>query len=65
MAKIIIVLFLSLTTGFISYLTYNGIGQEKVETIAIQSIRSNSYSSHSSGGGSGSSYNSSSYSYGK
>jgi len=63
MAKLMIALFLSLTTGFISYLTYNGIGQEKVETIATQSIRSNSYNSHSSG--SGSSYNSSSYSYGK
>jgi len=64
MAKFIMAFFLLLTTGFISYLTYNGIGQESVETIATQpSVRSNSYSSHSSG--SGSYYNSSSYGYGK
>jgi len=66
MAKFMIALFLSLTTGFVSYLTYNGTGQEKVETIATQpSVRSNSYSSHSISSGSGSSYNSSSYGYGK
>jgi len=61
MAKFIILLFLASGSG-ISYLTYNGIGQEKIVTLEKESIRSNSYrsSSYRSSG-----YNSSSYSYGK
>ncbi|CAA6804211.1 MAG: Unknown protein [uncultured Sulfurovum sp.] len=62
MAKFIIILFISLTTGLLSYLTYTGTGQEKIETLDTQSIRSNS--SHSGRSGS-SSYNASSYGYGK
>jgi len=61
-AKFIIVLFLSLTTGLLSYLTYTGTAQEKIETLETQSVRSNSYRSSINGG---SSYNSSSYGYGK
>ncbi|CAA6820362.1 MAG: Unknown protein [uncultured Sulfurovum sp.] len=68
MAKFIILFFL-ITGGGVSYLTYTGIGQERIETLEKESVRSNS--SRSSGsfggswGGSGSSYNSSSSSYGK
>ena len=61
MAKFIILFFLMATTG-VTYLTYTGIGQERLETLEKQSIRSNSYRS---GGSSSSSYNSSSYGYGK
>jgi len=68
MAKLIILFFFIIGSG-VSYLTYNGIGQEKIKTIEHETVRSNS--SHSSSGGSwgssgsGSSYNSSSYGYGK
>ena len=66
MAKFIILFFL-ITGGGVSYLTYTGIGQEQIETLEKENIRSNSYRSGggSSWGGSGSSYNSSSYGYGK
>ena len=60
MAKFIILLFLITGSG-VSYLTYNGIGQEKIVTLEKESVRSNSYRSSYSG----SSYNSSSYGYGK
>jgi len=70
MAKFIILFFFIMGSG-VSYLTYNGIGQEKIKTIEHETVRSNS--SHRSTGssgswgssGSGSSYNSSSYGYGK
>jgi len=64
MAKFIILFFLITGSG-VSYLTYTGIGQESIETVEKETIRSNS--SHRSGGGSWSSggYNSSGYSYGK
>lgn len=62
MAKFIILFFFTMGSG-ISYLTYNGIGQETIETDKHETVRSNS--SHKSGGGSSSSYNSSSYGYGK
>ena len=61
MAKFIIIFFI-LLGGVTSYLTYNGIGQEAVKTVEKESIRSNS---HRSSWGSSSSYNSSSYGYGK
>lgn len=70
MAKFII-LFFFITGGGISYLTYTGIGQERLITLEKENVRSNSYRT---GGGSGggywssggsSSYNSSSYGYGK
>ena len=61
MAKIIILFFFTVGSG-VSYMTYNGIGQEKIVTLEKESVRSNSYRSSSR---SGSSYNSSSYSYGK
>ena len=66
MAKFIILFFL-ITGGGVSYLTYTGIGQEKIVTLKKENVRSNSYRSGggSSWGGSGSSYNSSSYGYGK
>lgn len=68
MAKFIIFFFLMASVG-VFYLTYTGIGQEKLETLETESIRSNSYRSGGSGGGSwgssSSSYNSSGYSYGK
>ena len=62
MAKFIILFFL--TTGLgILYLTYEGAGQEKIETVKKEaSARSNS---HRSGRSHSSSYNSSGYSYGK
>ena len=62
MAKFIILFFITIGAG-VSYLTYTGTGQEKLETLEKESVRSNSYRS-SSGGGS-SYYNSSSYGYGK
>ena len=65
MAKFIILFFLITGSG-VSYLTYRGTGQEKIETLKKEeTIRSNS--SHHYGGGSygGGSYNSSGYSYGK
>ena len=67
MAKFIILFFL-ITGGGVSYLTYTGIGQERLETLQKQSVRSNSSGTSRSGGswgGSSSSYNSSSYGYGK
>ena len=67
MAKFIILFFL-ITGGGVSYLTYTGIGQERLETLEKENVRSNSYRTGGSGGywgGSGSSYNSSSYGYGK
>jgi len=67
MAKLIILFFFTMGSA-ISYLTYNGIGQETIKTIEHEAtVRSNS--SHRSGisswGSSSSSYNSSSYGYGK
>jgi hypothetical protein len=67
MAKFIILFFIMASTG-VTYLTYTGIGQERLQTLEKQNIRSNSYrSGRSSGswGSSSSSYNSSSYGYGK
>jgi len=65
MAKFIILFFLGMGGG-ISYLTYTGIGQERLETLEKESVRSNSYHRHSGSWSSGSSsYNSSSYGYGK
>jgi hypothetical protein len=68
MAKFIILFFL-ITGGTVSYLTYTGTGQERVETLEKENVRSNSSRSSGSFGGSwsgsGSSYNSSSSSYGK
>jgi len=58
MAKFIILFFISSGAG-VSYLTYNGIGQETIRT--RDSVRSNS----STSGSRHSSYNSSSYGYGK
>lgn len=60
MAKFIIIFFV-LLGGSASYFTYQGTGQEDIQSIKKKtSIRSNSYR-----GGSSSSYNSSSYGYGK
>lgn len=53
-----IILFFLITGGSVSYFTYQGIGQERVETLE----KEKSYRSGSSGGGS---YNSGGYSYGK
>ena len=69
MAKFIILFFFTMGSG-VSYLTYNGIGQETIKTIEHEAtVRSNSSHRSSGGGswgsGSGSSYNSSSYGYGK
>jgi hypothetical protein len=69
MAKFIILFFLTAGSG-VSYLTYTGIGQERLETLEKENIRSNSYRSGGSvsggsWGSSSSSYNSSSYGYGK
>lgn len=59
-----IMLFFFTVGSILSYFTYKGTGQEKIETIKKEaSVRSNS---HRSGGSSyGGSYNSSGYSYGK
>lgn len=60
MAKFIIIFFMLLGSGA-SYFTYQGTGQEDVQSLKKEtSIRSNSYR-----GSSSSSYNSSSYGYGK
>jgi len=68
MAKLIILFFI-IASGTVSYFTYTGAGQERIETLEKQNVRSNSYRSGGSGGGSwgssSSSYNSSGYSYGK
>ena len=65
MAKFIILFFL-ITGGGVSYLTYTGIGQEKLTTLEKESVRSNSYRRSGGSWSSGSSsYNSSSYGYGK
>ena len=62
MAKFIMVFFFTVGSG-ISYFTYEGVGQEKVETLKIEeTVRKNSYRS---GGGYGGSYGSGGYSYGK
>jgi hypothetical protein len=64
MGKLIMLSFFSVGS-VLSYYTYEGTGQEKIETIKKErikkeaSVRSNSYRA------SGRSYNSSSYSYGK
>jgi hypothetical protein len=59
MGKLIMLSFFTLGST-LSYYTYTGIGQEKIETIKKEpSVRSNSYRAG------GRSYNSSSYSYGK
>ena len=65
MAKFIILFFLALgSTTF--YLTYNGIGQEKIVTLKTEeTVRSNSYRGSSGGYYGGSSYNSGGYSSGK
>jgi uncharacterized membrane protein YgcG len=57
MAKFIILFFL-ITGGLVSYFTYQGTGQERVETLD----KEKSYRSGSSSGGS---YGSGGYSYGK
>jgi len=58
-------LFLFAIGSMLSYFTYAGIGQEKIETVEKEkTIRSNSYRTGGSYGG-GSNYNSSGYSYGK
>ncbi len=66
MAKFIILFFLIIGSG-VSYLTYEGIGQEKVVTLNTEeTVRSNSYRGGSGGGYyGGSSYNSGGYSSGK
>ena len=68
MAKFIILFFL-ITGAAVSYLTYTGTGQERIETLEEESVRSNSSRSGGYGGSwgssSSSSYNSSSSSYGK
>jgi len=64
MAKFIILFFLITGSG-VSYLTYTGVGQEGIETVEKETIRSNSYHSGGSSWSSGGSYNSSGYSYGK
>jgi uncharacterized membrane protein YgcG len=64
MGKLIIFSFL-IVGSILSYYTYRGTGQEKIETVKKEaSIRSNS---HRTGGGyyGGGSYNSGGYSYGK
>jgi hypothetical protein len=59
MGKLIMLSFFSVGS-LLSYYTYEGTGQEKIETVKKEpSVRSNSYRTG------GSSYNSSSYSYGK
>jgi len=42
MAKFIILFFITIGAG-VSYLTYTGTGQEKLETLEKESVRSNSY----------------------
>jgi len=64
MAKFIILFFLITGSG-VSYLTYTGVGQESIETVEKETIRSNSYHRGGSSWSSGGSYNSSGYSYGK
>jgi len=59
MAKFII-LFFVLTGGSVTYLTYTGTAQEKIETLQTENVRSSSYRASGS-----SSYNSGGYSYGK
>ena len=61
MAKFIIFFFVTLGSG-VSYVTYEGLGQETIETLQKEeTIRTSSY--HRSG--SGGSYSSGGYSYGK
>jgi len=59
MAKFIILFFFIVGSG-VSYLTYYGVGQERIVVLEKESIRANSSRS-----GRNSSYNSSSYGYGK
>jgi uncharacterized membrane protein YgcG len=64
MGKLIMLSFFTVGST-LSYYTYQGTGQEKIETIEKEaSVRSNSYRT---GGGfsGGGSYNSGGYSYGK
>ena len=63
MAKFILLFFLIVGSG-VTYLTYTGVGQEKVVTLEKEeTVRSNS--SRTSGSFSGGSYSSGGYSYGK
>lgn len=63
MAKFIILFFLIVGSG-VSYLTYTGVGQEKIVTLKKEkTIRTSSY--HTGGSYSGGSYSSGGYSYGK
>lgn len=64
MAKLIILFFI-IASGTVSYFTYTGAGQERIETLEKQNVRSNSYRSGSGGSWGGGSYNSGGYSYGK
>lgn len=62
MAKFMILFFLMVGSG-VTYLTYTGIGQDKVVTLKKEeTVRTNS---SRSSGGSGGSYSSGGYSYGK
>ncbi len=64
MGKFIMFTFFTIGST-LSYLTYEGTGQDKIETIKKEaSVRSSSYRTGSSSYGGGS-YNSSGYSYGK
>lgn len=63
MSKAVMIFFLTLSS-IVGYYTYTGKGQDAVITLKeIESARSNSYHSGSSGGFG--SYNSSGFSYGK
>ncbi|HIP51774.1 MAG TPA: hypothetical protein EYG94_06765 [Campylobacterales bacterium] len=65
MAKFIILFFI-ISGGAVSYYTYTGAGQERLETLEKEeSVRSNSYRGSSGGSWGGGSYNSGGYSYGK
>ncbi len=65
MAKFIILFFL-ITGSSTFYMTYHGIGQEKIVTLKTEeTVRSNSYRGGSGGYYGGSSYNSGGYSSGK
>lgn len=71
MAKFMILFFLT-SGGAVFYSTYKGVGQETLETLKHETVRSNSYHSGSTNGGgyggsygSTGSYNSGGYSYGK
>ena len=61
MAKFIIFFFLTLGSG-VSYMTYEGLGQETIETLQKEETIRTSSSHRSSSGGR---YSSGGYSYGK